>query len=164
MKIPIKCNSRKDFLIYLQQLFQNKLYKFRILLRFYYPNKVDQIECFNSKIYLKYETTITVIDEANGEIMKVLEIPCASDFAIDMSGFFVIFCHRQKKIFYLNLNCDILDENLLVDFPTNLKFYYNKYSRTMFFYDTSRYILYKMKNDKKVFKNSIHWYLQVNPG
>lgn len=123
---------------------------------------MDQIECFDSKIYLKYENTITVVSEETGEVMKVLDIPCASDMAIDMSGFFVIFCHMLKKIFYLNLNCDILDENELIEFPTNLKFYYNKYQRTLYFYDTAEYLLYKLKNDTRLFKNSIHWYLVVN--
>lgn len=129
---------------------------------FYFPKEVDQIECYDSKMFLKFGNTITVVNEENGEIMKVLEIPCSCDFVIDTSGFFVIFCHGLKKIFYLNLNCDILDQNELIDFPRNLKFYYNKYQRTIFFYDSLQYFLYKMKNEKRIFKNSIHWYLEVN--
>ena len=129
---------------------------------YYFPNRVDQIECFDSKVYLKYENIITVINSDTGDIMKVLDIPCASDMAIDMSGFFVIFCRFQKKIFYLNLNCDILADNDLIDFPANLKFYYNKYHRRMFFYDSSECLVYKIQNEDKVFKNPIHWYLKVN--
>lgn len=128
----------------------------------YVPNKVDQIECYDSKIYLKYENLITVVNEHNGEIMKVLDIPCASDFSIDMSGFFVVFCQDKKRIYYLSLNCDVLDENELIDFPIDLKFYYNKYQRSMFFYDIKRFVLYKINDEIKVFKNSIHWYLEVN--
>ncbi len=104
---------------------------------FYFPNSIDQIEFYNSKFYLKYQNTITVIDEKTGEIMKVLDIPCASEVAIDQSGFFVIFCKSFNKVFYLNLNCDVLDENELIGFPSNLKFHYNKYERTIFFYDSS---------------------------
>ena len=103
-----------------------------------------------------------MVNEQNGEIMKVLDIPCASDFSIDMSGFFVVFCQGLDRIFYLNLNCDVLDENELVGFPGQMKFYYNKYQRTIFFYDMARFVLYKINEDAIIFKNSIHWYLEVN--
>ena len=75
-----------------------------------------------------------VIDERTGEVTKVLDIPCASDVAIDLS-FFVIFCKSVNKVFYLNLNCDMQDENELVSFPRDLKFHYNKYERSIFFYE-----------------------------
>lgn len=136
---------------------------------YYFSHNVDQIERYDSKLYLKYKNTLTVVNEEteNGEIMKVLDIPCASDLSIDMSGFFVLFCHTQKKLFYLNLNCDVLDEDELFGWPhsTKLKFYYNAYERTMIFYDEKEYVLYIIKENEKtttLFKNSIHWYLEVN--
>jgi len=128
---------------------------------FYFPNSIDQIEFYAAKFYFKYENTITVIDERSGEVMKVLDIPCASDVAIDLSGFFVIFCKSVNKVFYLNLNCDVLDENELVGFPKDLKFHYNKYERSIFFYDSEEYVLYKMPDGTRRFRNTLHWYLKL---
>jgi len=125
---------------------------------FKFNRRVDQIECFESKMYLKHSNMITIINEENGDFLRVLELPCNCRFSINLAGFFVMFCNSENKIMYLNSNCDMLNENKIDGFPMDLTFYYNKYQKSFFFFGKNNYILYKFKNKQNVFKTSFDWY------
>ncbi len=129
-------------------------------LNFYLPNNTTQIECFESKIYLKHKTYISVISKIDGKFIRSFNGILANRFLIDKKEKHLITIgDATKKITYYTFDGEIIFEADLINFPDGLK-YFIDHRGCIIFYDDYRAIMYRwlsfcFEYELKVFRRKL---------
>ena len=112
-------------------------------LNFYLPNNTSQIEWFESKLYLKHKTYISVINKSDGKFVKSFNGILANRFMLDRrEKHLITFNDESKKISYYTLDGEVIFETELQNFPDGLK-YFIDHRGCIIFYDDYKAIMYR---------------------
>jgi hypothetical protein len=112
-------------------------------LSFHIPINTTQMECFESKFFLKYKTYVSIMSQNDGKFIRCLNGISASRFLIDRKEKnLIIIKDDLKKIFYCTFEGEIIYENELLGFPEGLKSFIDIRGSIVFF-DDIKAIIYK---------------------
>lgn len=105
-------------------------------LNFHIPANTTQIECFDSKFFLRHKTYISVINQNDGKLIRYLNGISATRFLIDRrEKYLIAISDDLKKLVYFTFEGEIIYENEMTNFPDGLKYFIDHRGGIIFFDD-----------------------------
>ena len=112
-------------------------------LNFHIPNSTTQIECFDSKFFLRHKTYISIINQNDGKFIRYINGISATRFLIDRKERnLIVVSDDLKRLVYYTLEGEVVYENELTNFPDGIK-YFIDHRGNIIFLDDIKNTIYK---------------------
>lgn len=104
--------------------------------KFYIPFNIKQFDNVYGKFIWLSDDILQILDETTGDVLHAIEIH-ADKFEIDNFNNLIVFSNLSKKLFYFDLNGELLKEVTLNNFHGNesFSFFVNKFDNALYFFD-----------------------------